>query len=143
MIEVMQKNLAGFTKKEIKKVELSHIVQQQIWHQTCEHLRKIVGQPGLKNFPIKSLDVVNTKTLFGPPVPGVKMKTARKKPQGLIMEWVSLLDNFCQLSKCVSFATGVMVVSGVPNFVIYLRKIKFTTAEYLPRRTAVQLANSL
>ena len=36
-----------------------------------------------------------------------------------------------------------MFVSGVPFFVTYSRKIKFLTAEYLPRRTAKQLANAL
>ena len=36
-----------------------------------------------------------------------------------------------------------MFVAGVPFFVTYSRKIKFTTAEFLPRRTARQLANSL
>ena len=36
-----------------------------------------------------------------------------------------------------------MSVAGVPFFVKYSRKIKFTTGEFLPRRTTRQLANSL
>ena len=36
-----------------------------------------------------------------------------------------------------------MFVAGVPFCVTYSRKIKFTTAEFRPRRTARQLTNSL
>ena len=59
------------------------------------------------------------------------------------MERVSIPDDFNRLNKFVTVAADVMFVSGVPIFMTYKRKIKFTTAEYLPWRTAVQLANSL
>ena len=36
-----------------------------------------------------------------------------------------------------------MFVAGVPFFVTYSGKIRFTTVEFLPRRTARQLANFL
>ena len=47
------------------------------------------------------------------------------------------------MNKFVTLGADVMFVAGVPFFVTYSRKIKFTTGEFLPRRTARQLANSL
>ena len=43
----------------------------------------------------------------------------------------------------MTIAADVMFVAGVPFFVTHSRKIDFTTVEYLPNRTARQLANAL
>ena len=43
----------------------------------------------------------------------------------------------------MTLAADVMFVSEVPFFVTHSRKIKFLPVEYLPRRTAKQLANAL
>ena len=43
----------------------------------------------------------------------------------------------------MTLAADVMFISGMPIFVACSRKIKLTTAEYLPHRTTVQLSNSL
>ena len=45
--------------------------------------------------------------------------------------------------KFVTMAADVIFVSGVSFFVTYSKKIKFLTVEYLPQRTAKQLANAL
>ena len=119
------------------------MVQQRIGHPTSEHLKEIVSQPGITNVPIRASDVANAKAIFGPQIPGLKGKTTRKKPRGFAVERVSIPDDFYRLNKFVIIAADVMFVAGVPFFVTHLRKIKFTTAEYLPLRTAVQLANSL
>ena len=56
---------------------------------------------------------------------------------------MSIPEEFYRLNKFVTIAADVMFVSGVPFFVTHSRKIKFLTVEYLPRRTAKQLANAL
>ena len=82
--------------------------------------------------------------MYGPSVPGLKGWTTREKVKGgTPVERVSITQEFYRLNKFVTIATDVMFVSGVPFFVTYLRKIKLLTVEYLPRRTAKQLANTL
>ena len=56
---------------------------------------------------------------------------------------MSIPDEFYRLNKFVTIAADVMFVAGVPFFVTYSKKIKFLSVEYLPRRTARQLANAL
>ena len=119
------------------------MAQQIIGYPTSEHLKEIVSQPGITNVPIRASDVANAKAIFGPQIPGLKGKTTRKKSRGFAIERVSIPDDFYRLNKFVIIAADVMFVSGVPFFVTHLRKIKFTMAEYLSQRTAVQLTNLL
>ena len=51
--------------------------------------------------------------------------------------------DFYQLNKFVTLTADVMFVCGFPFLVTYSRSIKFTTTEYIPTRTAGQLAKSL
>ena len=68
---------------------------------------------------------------------------AEKKTRGFTVERVSTPSDFYRLNKFVTIAADVMFVAGVPFFVTHSRKIDFTTVEYLPTRTARQLANAL
>ena len=69
------------------------------------------------------------------------MDNTEKVKGGFPVDRVSIPEEFYRLNKFVTIAADVIFVSGVPFFVTYLRKIKFLTVEYLPRRTATQLAN--
>ena len=143
MLETAKKNMEGYTKKEIEKAELSRTVQRRIGHPTSKHLKQIVSQRSLKNIPISTTDVANAKAILGPSVAGAKGWTSRKRARGFSVERVSIPRDFYKLNKFVTLAADVMFVAGVPFFVTISKKIKFTTVEYLPRRTARQLANSL
>ena len=47
------------------------------------------------------------------------------------------------MHKRVTITDNVMFVSGVPFLVTLSRKIKFRTTQFLPKRTARKLAESL
>ena len=51
--------------------------------------------------------------------------------------------DFYTLNKFVTLTADVMFVCGIPFLVAYSRSIKFTTTEYIPTRTAGQLAKLL
>ena len=51
--------------------------------------------------------------------------------------------DFYRLNKFVTLTADVIFVCGIPFLVTYSRSIKFTTTEYIPTRTAGQLAKSL
>ena len=110
---------------------------------TDASMKQIVSQRSMKNLTLSTADVANAKTLYGPDVAGLKGRTTRKKVGGTTVERVSIPEEFYRRNKFVTIAADVMFVSGVAFFVTYLKKIKFLTVEYLPRRTAKQLANAL
>ena len=132
MLEIVQKNIDMFTKKEIERAELVRAVQRQMGHPTDEHMKNIASQQSVKNIPIRTTDVANAKALFGPSVAGLKGWTTRNKARGFPVERVSIPDEFYRLNKFVTIAADVMFVSGVPHFVTYSKKIKLLTVEYLP-----------
>ena len=68
------------------------------------------------------------------------MQKTRKRVSSKI---VHTPREYYKLNKLVMIGADVMFVAGVPFFVTYSRKIKFTTGEFLPRRSTIQLANSL
>ena len=82
MIDMVKKNMEGFTKKEIEKAELSRVVQRRIGHPTDEHLQQIESQQSLKNAPIRSADVANATSISGPSVAGLKGWNTRNKRGG-------------------------------------------------------------
>ena len=106
-------------------------------------MKKSVSQRSLKNILIRISDMANNKPLYGPSVAGLKGRTTHKMARGFLVDRVSMPEKFYRLNKFVTIDADVMSVSGVPFFVTYSRKIKFLTVEYLPRRTAGQLANAL
>ena len=102
-----------------------------------------MSQTDLKNCPIAVDDVKNAKAIFGPYLPGLKGWSTRKTPKRVSNKRMHIPREYSWLNKCVTSGADVMFVAGVPFFVTYSRKTKFTTIKFLPRQTARQLANSL
>ena len=126
MIETVEKNMEGFTKKEIDRAELSRVVQRRIGHPTSKHLQQIVSQQSLKNVPIRSTDVANAKSIFGPSVAGLKGSTTRKRTGGnKPEERVRIPESLFRLNKFVTMAADVMFVAGVPFFCHSFEKNRF------------------
>ena len=56
---------------------------------------------------------------------------------------VGIPRDFYKLHKMATITADVMFVSGIPFLVTFSRKIKFQTAEFIPKRTAILIAKSL
>ena len=57
--------------------------------------------------------------------------------------YVSIPAKIVELNKHVVLVADVMFVNGLPFFITLSRKIQFVTIQYVPRRTAGELANAL
>ena len=71
------------------------------------------------------------------------MEHTKKTPKYVGSERVHIPREYYKLNKFVTIGADVIFVTGVPFFVTYSRKIKFTMGDFLARRTARQLANFL
>ena len=81
--------------------------------------------------------------MFGPYRPGLKEWSTQKTPKCVSSERVHIPRENYKFRNCLTLGANVMFVTGVLFFMTYFRKIKFTTGEFFPRRTARQLSNSL
>ena len=94
--------------------------------------------------PVKLPDISKSNIIFGSNFPisrGATMrdtKVVRTKEQRF-----GVPRDFYKLHKMVSITADVMFVSGIPFMVTFSRKIKFWTAEFIPKRTARLIAKYL
>ena len=88
-------------------------------------------------------NVSHAKAIFGPNISGLKGRATRKRPHRVVRGRCKIPRDFYRLNKFVTVTADMMFVSGIPFFVTYSKSIKYTTVEFIPNRTAGQLANSL
>jgi hypothetical protein len=146
MIETVRKKFAGATKKEIEKAYLARTVQRRIGHPPDERFKEIVslGENGLRNCPVTAADVSNAPVIFGPNRPRIRGATTRDTKVLRVKEQrVAIPREFYKMHKMVTITADVMFINGVLFLVTFSRKIKFRTAEFVPKRTAKSLANHL
>jgi hypothetical protein len=97
----------------------------------------------IKNCPITPANIAAANKIFGPDVASLKGKTTRTTPKPVLIDYVKIPKEIIDINKEVTLAADVMFVDGLPFLVSTSRKIKFTTTEYVPRRTNPILVKSL
>ena len=89
-------------------------------------------------------DISNAPTIFCPNLSrirgGAKRDTNVKRVKD---QSISIPRELYKMHKRVTITADVMFVSGVPFLVTLSRKINFRTTQFLPKRTARTLADSL
>ena len=89
-------------------------------------------------------DISNAPTIFGPNRPRIRGGTKRDTNVKRLKEQrISIPRELYKMHKRVTLTAHVMFVSGVPFLMTLSRKIKFRTTQFLPKRTARTLSDSL
>ena len=103
-----------------------------------------LGENGLRNCPVEVAYISNSNVIFDTNRPIIRGATTRDTEVLRTKEQrVGILRYLYRLQKMVTITADVMFVSGIPFLVTFLRKIKFWTAEFIPKRTARLLSKSL
>ena len=97
----------------------------------------------LCNCPVTLDAVNNANCIFGADVPSLKGKITRKSSDPVVIEYVEFPQVIMDLNKKVTLEADFMFVKGLAFFVRTLRRIKFTTLDYIPKRTKVTSISSL
>jgi hypothetical protein len=89
----------------------------------------------IRNCPMTPSSISAAHNIFGPDVASLKGKTTRRTHEPVLTGYVQIPKEILELNKDVTLAVDVMFVDGIPFVVSLSRKIKFTTSEYVPRRS--------
>ena len=89
----------------------------------------------IQNCHVTPKAVINANIIFGPGVASLKGKATRKTSNPVVTEYVEILQEILDMNKKVTLEVYVMFVNGLSFFVISSGIIKFTTLEYIPKRT--------
>ena len=75
MIETVQNNFEGVTKKQLDKAILARVLQRRIGHPPGERYKEIVSLH--PNCPVSVTDINNARLIFGPNISGLRRRTTR------------------------------------------------------------------
>ena len=81
LVQTVRSNYEGLTKKDIKAAKAARKLQGMIGSPSEKDYGGMVSSNIIKNFPIDSTDVSNTRAIFGPYLACVRGKTVRRKPK--------------------------------------------------------------
>ena len=121
-------------------------MQRSIGHPTDEIFKELVslGENGLRNCPVEVADISNSNVIFGPNLPRIRGAAMRDtKLLRTMKQRVGIPRHFYKLHKMVTITVDVIFPGGIPFLVTFSRKIKFQTAEFISKRTAILIAKSL
>ena len=102
----------------------------------------MVNNNMIQNCHITSSDVTNAHTMLGPNLAGTRGKTVLQKPDRVVMDFISVPNNFLKLHKFVTLVADMIFVNAAPLLVTMPHGIKFFTVEHIPTHTAKQLSKN-
>ena len=75
MLQTVRKNISVLTSREVKNSVLARKAQVQVGTPTEADFIDMVSKGTLVNCPVTPVDIVKARHMFGPDLPGVKIKT--------------------------------------------------------------------
>jgi hypothetical protein len=96
----------------------------------------------IRNSPVTPGDISAANKIFCPNVASLKGKTVRVTQEPVLTAYVEIPNNSVDLNTEVAITADVMFVDGLRFMIMALRKIKFMTTEYVPKRSKANLINS-
>ena len=97
----------------------------------------------IPNCPVASLDITNTRAIFGPDLPSLRGKTVWRTPAPVVADYVAVPRELVAANKTVTLAADVFFVDGTAFLLTVSQRIKFVTAEHVPVRTALSLSKHM
>ena len=143
MLETVQKNFEGYTKKQVENATLARKMQAMLAHPPYEKFKDTVSHKSLSNCRVRVDDITNAHAIFIPNHSILKGAKVRQKPERVDPKYTQIPRNLYELHKFVTLDADVMFVNDVQFLVTLSRDIRVFTAEFLPSLTAKQLSSLL
>jgi hypothetical protein len=133
-VNTVSENKAGFTKRQIKEVEVARSLYSKLNHPSWKDFKWITRSNQIKDCPV-TVDHVNTALkIWGKNVAALKGKTTRTKP-----DFVKVPVEILKLHKEVYITADLFFVNKIPFFLMLSCKICFTAINHLTDRTVLQI----
>jgi hypothetical protein len=97
----------------------------------------------MRNCPVTPAYISAANKIFGPNIASMKGKTVQATQEPFVTEYVEVPKEIIDLNKDITITADVMFVDGLGFMITFSRKIKFTTKEYVEKRTKANLINAL
>jgi hypothetical protein len=102
--EVQQRR---FYQRELKATKAAVTLQSKLGHPSTADMRWILKHNMIKDCPVSTQDVDNALAIYGPSVPALKGKTAKKKVAVVTRDLVKVSREFMKLVKDVTLCVDI------------------------------------
>ncbi len=120
-VQMVQENMEGFTKREVKEAQKACKVQAMLGHPTNRDFLGMVRGGMISNRPVTANAVTNAHQIFGPDLAGVRGRTVRSPPESVTTDYVQIPRVILERHQLVTLAVDVMFVNGVPFLISMAR----------------------
>jgi hypothetical protein len=142
MVNTVAENREGYTQRPYDDVKQARRALGMVGYPSNKDFNNMLRSNMINNCPVISKSVSAANKIFCPDIASMKGKTKRRQPEPVVTDYVEIPKAILDLDKDVTLTVNVMFVDGIPFLVTNSRKIKFTTSEYVPRRTKPILITS-
>ena len=148
LVQSIRKNFEGYTRKEVERAIEARKLQNMTGMASegafkNEVSRKPIESNLFKDSSVKPADIAVARKIFGPSDCCLKGKWVRGKPKRVDEGIVSIPASVMERCRDLTLAADVMFVCGLPFLITLSRKVWFVTVQYVPCRTAPELANAI
>ncbi len=89
-VQMVQGNMEGFTKCEVKEAQKAREAQAMLGHPTNRNFLGMVHGGMISNCPVTANAVTNDHQIFGPDLAGVRGSTVRRPPESVTTDYVQI-----------------------------------------------------
>jgi hypothetical protein len=138
-INMVQKNMEGFTKRKVEEAKAARKAQGMLGHPTDSNFLGMVASNMIANCDVTKNAVKNVNPIFRPDLAGVRGRMVRTTPEPVCIDYVQIPMAILDRHSLVTLTIDCMFVNGVPFLVSAPRGLNLITAEHTPSRTAKNL----
>ena len=107
-IQTIQKSMEGYSRKEVKRAIMARVAQSKVAHPPDSKFKLMVNSPSLENCKVTVQDITNSRTMFGPNLPGLQGRSTRQKPKRVVPEYMGIPRAIYERYKYVTLTADVV-----------------------------------
>jgi hypothetical protein len=135
LVQTVNSNKEFFTKSEIAKADAAPLLQSQIGWPSTQAFTKYVNNNLIINSGITGDDINRAQLIYGPPIPILKGKMKRIKPENKNITRMPLPPPVLQHHRNLQLYIDFFFVNKMPFLHTKSSKINFLTVQSGPNRT--------
>ena len=143
LLNTVSENREIFTQREYKGEREAQRAMQLLGFLLERDFENMLRSNIIVNCPVTFSDIKNAKLIFGPDITSLKGKSVSSKPASVVTDYVDIPREILESRKELELLTDIMFINKLPFLVSIIRKLKFTTIEYLSSKNEISLVTSI
>jgi len=130
-----KENSQQYTKRQVAKAKEARNLYQMIGYPSINDFKNAIKYGYIQDCPITVEDINIAEDIFGKDIYALKGKTVRRAPYRVEIDHIRVPPEILKSQKNVIIGFDFLFINGQVFFVTVSRNIKFSTIEWLPRRS--------